>query len=157
MNTTLNVTKTVTRVFSETQIPDHLKNEVLRIKTEAAKMATKAKEPVKSPLGKEVNVTPRPNFLEPISPVVKTTPDVANKLILEYQKKNMEEFYQWEANQPSTWLREIEVLENQRSKITKKGKLSAEDANELDLIDEKIEYCEDVLAELENDYFEDSE
>ena len=157
MNTTVNVTKTVTRVFLESQIPVHLKNEVLRIKAEAAKMPTKPTEPAKSPLTKEVVVSPRPQFLEPISPIPNLTSGAMNKMIQEYQKKNMEEFYQWEANQPSTWLRQIEVLENQRSKITKKGKLSAEDANELDFLDEKIEYCEKVLAELEDDYFEDSE
>jgi hypothetical protein len=157
MNTTLNVTKTVTRVFSESQIPEHLRTEVLRIKAEAAKTVAKPREPVKSPLTKEVVVSPRPGFLEPISPIVKSTPDAARQMMLKYQKQNMEEFYQWEANQPSTWLRQIEVLENRRSVITKKGKLSAEDAYELDLLDEKIEYCEDVLAELENDYFEDSE
>lgn len=153
MNTTLTPIKTVTRVFSESQIPDHLKNEVLRIKAEAAKMITKPKEPVKSPLV----ATPRPGFMEPISPVVKTSPDTISKMMLEYQKKNMAEYYEWEANQASTWLRQIEVLETQRSKITKKGKLSAEDLSQLDEIDDRIEYCEEVLADLENDYFEDSE
>ncbi len=157
MNTTVNVTKTVTRVFSEKEIPDHLKNEVLRIKAEATKMMAKPKEPIKSPPTKEVVASVRPGFMEPISPTAHTSPDVISKIMLEYQRKNAEEFFQWEANQSSTWLRQIEVLENQRSKITKKGKLSAEDANELDLIDERIEYCEEVLADLENDYFEDSE
>jgi len=157
MNTTPNVKKTITRVFSERQIPDHLKNEVLRIKAEAAKMVAKPKESVKSPLVKEVAVSPRPEFLEPISPVTKAPADSIGKLFVEYQKKNMEEYLHWEEQQPSTWLRQIEVLENQRSKITKKGKLSAEDVSKLDEIDERIEYCEEVLADLENDYFEDSE
>jgi hypothetical protein len=35
--------------------------------------------------------------------------------------------------------------------------LSAEDLSRLDEIDERIDYCEEVLADLENDYFEDSE
>ncbi len=157
MNSTLNVKKTVTRVFSEKQIPDHLKNEVLRIKAEAAKLSTKPKEPVKPPLAKEVVASPRPEFLEPISPVAKLSADSISKLFVEYQKKNVEEYLHWEAQQPSTWLKQIEVLENQRSKITKKGKLSAEDLSRLDEIDERIEYCEEVLADLENDYFEDSE
>jgi hypothetical protein len=157
MNTTSNVKKTVVRVFSERQIPDHLKNEVLRIKAEATKLTTKVKEPVKSPLAKEVAASPRPEFLEPISPMAKAPADSISKLFAEYQKKNVEEYRRWEEQQPSTWLRQIEVLENQRSKITKKGKLSAQDLSELDEIDERIEYCEEVLADLENDYFEDSE
>jgi hypothetical protein len=149
--------KTVTRVFSESQIPDHLKNEVLRIKAEAAKSMNKPKEPVKSPLTKEVGGSPRPGFLEPMSPVAKVAPDLSDKLMKEYQRKNMEEYYQWEIDQPSTWLKQIDFLENQRSKITKKGKLSAEDLKRLDEIDSEMEYCEGVLADLENDYFEDSE
>jgi hypothetical protein len=151
------VKKTVTRVFAESQIPDHLRNEVLKIKVEAAKTAPKAKEPVKSPLTKEVVGSPRPEFLEPMSPTVKVSPDISSKLMMEYQKKNMEEYSQWEIDRPSTWLDQIERLENERSKITKKGKLSAADLQYLDEIDEKIEYCEKVLADLEEDYFEDSE
>jgi len=157
MSSTPAVKKTVTRIFTESQIPDHLKNEVLRIKAEAAKIQSKPKEIVKSPLVKETPVTARPEFLEPISPVNKVSADTISKLFAEYQKKNMEEYYEWEAGQPSTWLKQIEVLEHQRSKIVKKGKLSAQDAEELDNIDEKIECCESVLADLEDDYFEDSE
>jgi hypothetical protein len=143
--------KTVTRVFSESQIPDNLKSEVLRMKAEY-----QAKQPVKAapPAPLVIVTTPRPEFLEPISP----KPQISSaKMIQDYQRKNMEAYFQWEVQQPSTWLKQIEVFEKQRSKITQKGKLSANDLEELEALDEKIEYCEDALADLENDYFEDSE
>ena len=155
MSTTPVVKKTVTRIFTEKQIPDHLKNEVLKMKVEASKTVSKSKEPVKSPLAKEP--TPRPEFFEPPSPLAKVPADTISKLFAEYQKKNMEEYADWEIQQPSTWLRQIEVLEIQRSKIVRKGKLSATDLEELEEIDDRIEYCEEALAELENDSFEDSE
>jgi len=149
--------KTITRVFTEDQIPVHMKDEVLRIKAEARKGQVKeqSKEQPKSPLSKEV--TPRPEFLEPISPVVKSPAASSDKMIRDYQKKNMEEYLRWEIQQPNTWLKHIDFLENQRSKITQKGALSANDLQEMDEIDAKIEYCEDAIADLEDDYFEDSE
>lgn len=143
--------KIVTRVFSESQIPDNLKSEILRMKAEY-----EAKQPVKAapPPPLVVATNPRPEFLEPISP----KPQISSgKMIQEYQRKNMEEYLRWEVQQPSTWLKQMDVFENQRSNITKKGKLSANDLDELEELDEKIKYCEDVLAELEGDYFEDSE
>lgn len=152
MNYAAATTKTITRVFNESQVPAHLKDEVLRIKTSATKLQKQPPKPVPSPV-KEVPKSPRPEFLEPISP----PPASTSNLLQEYQRKNMEEYLRWEIQQPSTWLRQIEVLENQRSKITRKGKLSANDLNELEEIDEKIKYCEDTLNDLENDYFEDSE
>lgn len=146
--------KNVIRVFSESDIPDHLKSEVLRMKAEY-----QAKQPVKAapPAPLVIAMTPRPEFLEPISPVGIVSPKVSAMMVREYTKKNMEEYLQWEIQQPSTWLKQLDVFENQRSKITKKGKLSASDLDELDDLDEKIKYCEDALADLEGDYFEDSE
>lgn len=146
-------TKTITRVFKESQIPAHLKTEVLKIKAEAVKQNQQQQKqtPVKTPT--KVQESPRPDFLEPVSP----KPISPEKLIQEYQRKNVEEYLRWEMEQPSTYLRQIELLEIRRSKITMKGKLSAKDLEELEEIDEQIEECEDVLADLEDDYFEDSE
>lgn len=146
--------KTVIRVFSEDQIPDDMLAKIQRIKAEY-----KAMHPVKSapPPPLLIPTTPRPEFLEPISPVGMVSPKTSMKMMQEYEQKNMEEFYQWEIQQPSTWVKQMEVFENHRSKITKKGRLSASDLEELEVLDEKIEYCENTLAELENDYFEDSE
>ena len=152
--------KTITRVFSEDQIPDAMQKTIQRIKAEYK--ATQPVTPTKpvTPAKPEpivIAASTRPEFLEPISPVGIVSPMDSKKMLREYEQKNMKEFFQWEVQQPSTWLKQIEVFENQRSKITKKGMLSAANIEELDELDEKIEYCEGVLAELEDDYFEDSE
>jgi hypothetical protein len=152
--------KTISRVFSEDQIPDAMQETIQRIKAEYKAtqpvIPTKPVTPAKpEPIGIATNA--RPEFLEPISPVGIVSPMDSRKMLREYEQKNMKEYFQWEVQQPSTWLKQIEVFENQRSKITRKGTLSARNIKELDELDEKIEYCENALAELEDDYFEDSE
>lgn len=154
-------TKTVTRVFKDTDAPVHLRNEILRIKAEAMKsqkiVTAPAPAPAPAPAVASPSAatpkSPRPEFLEPVSPKAYSPA----KLLQEYQRKNMEEYRNWEIEQPSTYLRQIEFLENMRSKITRKGKLSAKDLDELEEIDERIEDCENALADLEDEYFEDSE
>jgi len=152
--------KTITRVFSEDQIPDDMLKTIQRIKAEykAAQPVTPTKPVTQAKLAPIVIATSaRPEFLEPISPVGIVSPMDSKKMLREYEQKNMNDFFRWEVQQPSTWLKQIEVFENQRSKITKRGKLSADNIEELDELDEKIKYCENVLAELEDDYFEDSD
>ena len=154
MKTTMNpvnVVQTVRTVYTGKDVPSYIKK--------FADVQTKQVQPLKpiavatSPKP-ESPASPRPAFLEPMSPKASLSP---KEMMQEYQRKNVEEFLQWEMNQPSTWLRQIEEFEKQRAKIVKKGKLSAIDAAELDRLDQEIEYCENVLADLEDDSFEDSE
>lgn len=147
----MNVVQTVRTVYSVKEVPAHLKKviEARSVPEPTLKQPTvPANSTPKSPMSH------RPEFLEPVSPRASLSP---KEMIQEYQRKNVEEFLQWEMNQPSTWLRQIEEFEKQRAKIVKRGKLSAEDAAELDRLDKEIAYCESVLADLEDDSFEDSE
>lgn len=138
------VVRTITTIRSEKEIPDHLKTTLLKIKKEEVDKPTKAKYTPPVQKAEEAQGAKEPEY-------------DFNKVFLEYQRKNLEDYQRWEIEQPSTWYKQIEVLEKQRSRITRKGRLSAEEAEELDQIDEDIEFCERVLADMEEEYFDDSE
>lgn len=154
MKTTMNpvnVVKTVTTVYSGKDVPLYLKK---LVETQAKQVQPPKAVKIPTSPTPQSPASPRPAFLEPVSPKASLSP---KEMIQEYQRKNLEEYLQWEVTQPSTWLRQIEEFEKQRAKIVKKGKLSASDAAELDRLDDEIEYCEQVLADLEDDSFQDSE
>ncbi len=112
----------------------------------------KPESPATSPTAKE-----RPGFLEPIPSSPKVDP--YRKVLYEDMKKKEQEFYEWEARQPSTYRREIELLERRREKYNKKAAWSAKDAAEVDKIDKEIEANQKMIDWLEEDYDydEDSE
>ncbi len=108
-----------------------------------------------SPTSKE-----RPDFLEPLP----TSPssDAYRKAFYEEMKKREQEYYEWEAEQPSTYQREIELLERRREKYNKKASWSAKDAAEVDKIDKEIAENQKMIDWLvwqqeEDSYDEDSE
>ena len=84
----------------------------------------------------------RPEFLEPL-PSPKTT--AFRKTYEEDLKRRQQEFLEWEANQPSTWMREIERLERERERFNKKRSWSAKDLAEVEKIDACIKDCEGIL------------
>ncbi len=85
--------------------------------------------------------------------------DAYRKAFYEEMKKREQEYYEWEAQQPGTWYREIESLERRREKYNKKAAWSASDVAEVDRIDKKIKEYEKILEALEEDWYsgEDSE
>ncbi len=105
-----------------------------------------------SPTSKE-----RPDFLEPLP----TSPssDAYRKAFYEEMKKREQEYYEWEAEQPSTYQREIELLERRREKYNKKASWSAKDAAEVDKIDKEIAENQKMINWLKDDWYgdEDSE
>ena len=108
--------------------------------------------PPMSPIAKE-----RPGFLEPnpVSPGA----EALKRFYMDSMRKNQEEYYEWEANQPSTWTRMIDELERRREKYNKKAAWSAMDLLEVEKIDKRIAECEDILGRLEEDdeYYDESE
>jgi hypothetical protein len=112
----------------------------------------KPESPPTSPTSKE-----RPEFMEPLPSSPST--DAYRKAFYEEMKKREQEYYEWEAQQPGTWYREIESLERRREKYNKKAAWSASDVAEVDRIDKKIKEYEKILEALEEDWYsgEDSE
>ncbi len=115
----------------------------------------KPESPPTTPTSKE-----RPDFLEPLP----TSPssDAYRKAFYEEMKKREQEYYEWEAEQPSTYQREIELLERRREKYNKKASWSAKDAAEVDKIDKEIAENQKMIDWLvwqqeEDSYDEDSE
>lgn len=94
----------------------------------------------------------RPEFLEPlgISPRAEDT----SKLFQEGLQRNLKEYLEWEANQPSTWERELKKYQAQRVAFTKKAAWSAKDMVEVNTLDKAIKECEEVLNRF---YEEESE
>ena len=91
----------------------------------------------------------RPEFLEPLTVTPKA--DAYRQAFLDDMRKRQEEFLIWEAKQPGTWYREIEMLERRREKYNKKAAWSASDMAEVDRIDKKIKECEKILEALEDE------
>jgi hypothetical protein len=93
----------------------------------------------------------RPEFLEP-------TPTPMSEAIKKQWRDDMklseEAYYSWEASLPSTWEREIERLECERSSYNKKAAWSASDLNRVEEIDEQLKACEEILNRFydEEDY-----
>lgn len=147
-----NVVRTVTTIKSEKEIPDHLKQTMLKAKKESIQMIEKQKQEDKK---KEAEQLQQQKQQE--KPEEKPQEYNFNKIFADYQRQNIIDYYSAEVQRASTWYRQIERLEQQRSRITRTGRLSANDVDELERIDEDIEYCNTVIAELEEDYYEDSE
>ena len=110
----------------------------------------KPESPLTSPTTKE-----RPDFLEPLP----TSPssDAYRKAFFEEMKKREQEYYEWEAEQPSTYRREIELLERRREKYNKKASWSAKDAAEVDRIDKEIAANQKMIDWLEADLCSDED
>lgn len=145
-----NVVRTVTTIRSEKDIPEHLKSTLLKIQREEAEKPKEKPKPA-------AYTPPTPKVEEAKEETPKEPEYDFNKVYVESQIQNMKDYLQWEIEKQSTWVREIERLEKRRSRITQKGGLSAEEAEELDQIDEDIDFCERVLADMQEEYFEDSE
>jgi hypothetical protein len=120
--------------------------------------------PIKKPESPPTPTSPtskqRPEFMEPLS----TSPssDAYRKAFYEEMKKREQEYYEWEAEQPSTYRREIELLERRREKYNKMASWSAKDAAEVDKIDKEIAENQKMIDWLvwqqeEDSYDEDSE
>ncbi len=112
----------------------------------------KPESPVASPTAKE-----RPGFLEPLPSSPRS--DAYRNALYEDMKAKEKEYYEWEARQPNTYRREIELLERRREKYNKKAAWSAKDAAEVDKIDKEIQDNQKMIDWLEEDlyYDEDSE
>jgi hypothetical protein len=123
----------------------------------------------------EVAITPPPSIKKPESPPTPTSPtskqrpefmeplptspssDVHRKVFYEEMQKREQEYYEWEAHQPSTYRREIELLERLREKYNKKASWSAKDAAEVDRIDKEIAANLKMIDWLEDDLYSDEE
>lgn len=93
---------------------------------------------VKTPPPKQPK-TPEPS--PPVSP--KST------LSAEVQRENMKAYYEWEARLPSTWRREIELLEREREKYNRKAAWSGADLAAVEKIDREMKACMEMVNWLE--------
>ena len=146
-----NIVRTVTTIKSEKEIPAHLKQTMLKAKKESIQMIEKQKQEEKK---KEAE---QQQQKQQEKPEEKPQEYNFNKIFADFQRQNIIDYYNAEAQCASTWHRQIERLEQQRSRITRTGRLSANDIDELERIDEEIEYCNTIIADIEEEYYEDSE
>ncbi len=109
---------------------------------------------LKSPKSPTSPSEKRPEFLEPISP---PKPTAHLKIYEEEMKQRQQDYLDWEASLPSTWIREIERLEREREKYNKKAAWSASDLATVERIDQEIKECElflDRMYKESEEYYE---
>jgi hypothetical protein len=119
--------------------------------------------------GAVASTTPRPEFLEPLSPKPVTPPpppptpwetlgmtesdyhammDRVRRQMMEAMRENYINNLLADLEHPSFWLRRIEQLEKEREYFNKKRGWSAADMVAVDRIDEEIQECEDELERI---------
>ena len=86
----------------------------------------------------------RPEFLEPLG-LSPTASDDFKKMWREDMKDNEKNYNTWEANQASTWEREIERLEKERERYNTKSHWSAPDLANVERIDKDLMCCIQIL------------
>lgn len=96
--------------------------------------------------------SPRPDFLEPLSP--SSTTQKKNE---EEMKERIKAYWDWQMEQPGFWEEKIEQLEKSREKYNRKGAWSANDLVAVNAIDAELEYCWKNLYELLEEYDADSD
>ena len=110
-----------------------------------------APKPISKPLIKTPPQSPRPEFMEPLSPAT-----IQKKREAEMQER-IKAYWDSAMEQPWFWEERIERLEKEREKYNKKRGWSANDLAAVEAIDAEMKYCLRNLEEIkENDsYSED--
>ena len=94
--------------------------------------------------------SPRPDFLEPLSPA-----SMQKKLTVDMQQR-ITDYWNYQMEQPWFWEEKIELLEREREKYNKKRGWSGKDLAAVEAIDEEIKYCLKNLEELQYSEEEDA-
>jgi hypothetical protein len=134
---------------------------VMKLKPQTSRRTTPISVKSKSP-----PTSPRPDFLEPLSPTPITPPPTpwetlgmaepdyhammerVRTMYMENLRKTYMDNMIADLQRPSYWLRRMESLEKEREYFNKKRAWSAADMLAVDRIDEEIAECEDALDNL---------
>jgi hypothetical protein len=141
---------------------DDFSSIVMKLKPQTSRRTTPVSVKSKSP-----PTSPRPEFLEPLSPNPITPPPtpwetlgmeeadyhammerIKNQYMEDMRKTFMENLYA-DLQSPSFWLRRIESLEKEREYFNKKRGWSAADIVAVERIDEEIAECQEELEFLD--------
>ena len=111
-----------------------------------------APKPISKPQVKTPPQSPRPDFLEPLSPTA------TQKKLEASMQERIKAYWDYQMEQNWFWEERIERLEKEREKYNKKRGWSARDLAAVEEIDAELKYCLRNLDDLkENEYYSEDD